>query len=237
VIDPQHEQQAVLTESAAAPVAAPSDSGVEVLASDTEVSFKQLGQWELVWRRFKRHHLAMFGAVMLVLLSLMAIFAPLISPESYLGYNYLVSNIQPRLTIPGAKDWVYIMGSDVQGHSLLMWVTYGARISLMVGLVSAVLSSVIGIVMGATAGYFGGWADAIVMRITDVFLTLPFLPLIIMLSYERDLSCKEIMEVMQKPSVTAVTTHLYKAMKKLRALVLAGEGTGKAAAGVPGDDR
>lgn len=181
MIDPQHDQQAVFSDTAVAPVAAPTAVGAQQL-QDTEVAVTQLGQWELVWRRFKRHHLAMVGAITLVLLSLMAILAPLVSPEDYINWNYLVSNVQPRLTYPGATDWRYIMGSDVQGHSLLMWVTYGARISLMVGLVSAVLSSVIGIVMGATAGYFGGWTDAIVMRITDVFLTLPFLPLIIMLS-------------------------------------------------------
>jgi peptide/nickel transport system permease protein len=150
---------------------------------DTEVAIQQLGQWELVWRRLKRHHLAMAGAVTLILLVLMAIFAPLISPESYLSYNYLVSNITPRLTLPGMSDWRYIMGSDVQGHALLMWIAYGARVSLAVGLLSALFSSAIGVVLGGVAGYFGGWTDAIVMRITDVFLTIPFLPLVIMLSF------------------------------------------------------
>jgi peptide/nickel transport system permease protein len=64
-----------------------------------------------------------------------------------------------------------------------MWITYGARVSLEVGLISAALTMVIAIVVGGTAGYFGGWIDAVVMRITDVFLTLPFLPLLILLSF------------------------------------------------------
>jgi ABC-type dipeptide/oligopeptide/nickel transport system permease subunit len=138
---------------------------------------------ELIWRRFKRHKLAMAGGVTLILLSLMAILAQFISPETYLNWNYLVSNVPPRLTSPFSADWKYIMGSDAQGHSMLMWIAFGARVSLTVGLVSAILTSIIGIVLGATAGYFGGWVDAAVMRITDVFLTLPFLPLIILLSY------------------------------------------------------
>ncbi len=63
-----------------------------------------------------------------------------------------------------------------------MWVAYGARVSLAVGVLSAAMTMVLAVLIGATAGYFGGWVDAIIMRITDVFLTLPFLPLIILVS-------------------------------------------------------
>lgn len=178
---PQEEEQAVLSAEVPTPLGA-SDATRRVLA-DTEVAVAQLGQWELVWRRLKRHHLAMAGGVAIILLTIMAIFAPLISPEDYLNWNYLVSNVPPRLTLPGASDWRYIMGSDAQGHSLLMWIAYGARVSLAVGVLAALLTSAIGIVLGGTAGYFGGMTDAVIMRITDVFLTLPFLPLVIMLSY------------------------------------------------------
>lgn len=182
MIDPQHEQQAALSDAVPTPVGGAATSGLDVL-QDTEVPVQQLGQGELIWRRFRRHHLAMIGSTVLGLLVLMAIFAPIISPEDYQNWNYLVSNVQPRWTYPGAHDWRYIMGSDVQGHSLLMWVTYGARVSLEVGIISAVLTSVIGISVGGTAGYFGGWVDAILMRVTDVFLTIPTLPLLILLSF------------------------------------------------------
>jgi peptide/nickel transport system permease protein len=182
MIDPQHELQDVLSDETPAPLGgAPATAAA--LFSDTEVSVKQLGQGELIWRRFRRHKLAMFGVVALFLLILMAIFAPLISPETYLNWNYLVSNVPPRLTWPGQSDWKYLMGSDVQGHSLMMWIAYGSRVSLEVGLFAALLTSVIGICVGGTAGYFGGWVDAILMRITDVFLTIPVLPLLITLSY------------------------------------------------------
>jgi ABC-type dipeptide/oligopeptide/nickel transport system permease subunit len=182
VIDPTRNEQAVLSDQTPTPIAGPSAAAAQLL-QDTEVAVVQLSQGQLIWRRFRRHKLAMIGAVTLFLLTLMAIFAPLISPETYLNWNYLASNVQPRLTYPGASDWKYIMGTDSNGHSLLMWITYGARVSLAVGLISAVLTMVIAIVVGGTAGYFGGWIDAVVMRITDVFLTLPQLPLLIMLSF------------------------------------------------------
>ena len=182
MIDPQHELEAVLSAETAMPASGPSAAAVKLMA-DTEVAVVQLSQFQLIWRRFKAHKLAMIGAVTLVLLALMAIFAPLISPETYLNWNYLALNYPPRLTVPWASDWRYIMGSDSQGHSLLMWVTYGARVSLMVGIVSAIGTMIIAILVGATAGYFGTWVDAVVMRITDVFLTLPQLPLLILLSF------------------------------------------------------
>jgi peptide/nickel transport system permease protein len=182
VLDPNLDQEAILSAEVPTPLADPNAAASQLL-QDTDVPIEQLGQIQLVWRRFKRHRLAQIGAVTVILLGLMAVFAPLISPETYLNWNYLVSNVQPRLTYPGQSDWRYIMGSDVQGHSLLMWIAYGARVSLAVGILSAMLTSVIGIVIGGTAGYFGGWIDSVLMRITDVFLTLPQLPLLIMLSY------------------------------------------------------
>jgi ABC-type dipeptide/oligopeptide/nickel transport system permease subunit len=183
VIDPQHEQQGALSVDKITPIAGPSDVAAKLQQRDTEIPVVQLSQGQLIWRRFRRHRLALVGAVTLVLLTLMAALAPLISPETWLNWDYYASNLPPRLTYPGAHDWRYIMGTDSQGHSLLMWITYGARVSLAVGVISSVVTMVIAIVVGGTAGYFGGWIDAIVMRITDVFLTLPFLPLLILLSF------------------------------------------------------
>jgi peptide/nickel transport system permease protein len=169
------------------PAASPGPAGYPFSAPPAsslanEGPIKQYGQSRLVWRRFRRHRFALVGAAVLVLLTLMAVLAPFISPETFLNWNYLVTNVPPRLTYPGASGWRYIMGSDAQGHSLLMWITYGARVSLAVGLLSALLTSLIGIALGAPAGYYGGWIDSVIMRITDIFLTLPFLPLIILLS-------------------------------------------------------
>lgn len=183
MLDPQHEEQAVLSDQVPTPVAGASEAALKLLQG-TEVSVTQLGQGELIWRRFRKHKLAMIGSVVMGLLVLMAVFAPVISPESFLGnWNYFAQNYPPRFALPGSHGWEYVMGSDAQGHSILMWVTWGARVSLAVGIFSAILTSIIGIVVGGTAGYFGGWTDAVLMRVTDVFLTIPTLPLLILLAF------------------------------------------------------
>jgi peptide/nickel transport system permease protein len=182
VIDPQHEIQGALSDEEITPVSGPSEVALKQLQT-AELPIIQLGQLQLIWRRFRKHKLAMIGAVTLLLLGLMAVFAPLISPETFINWNYLALNYHPRWVLPGDPSWKYVMGTDAQGHSMLMWITYGARVSLLVGLISAAVTMVIAIVVGGTAGYFGGWTDAIVMRITDIFLTLPFLPLLILLSF------------------------------------------------------
>lgn len=149
---------------------------------DTTVA-EQLGQGELVWIRFRRHPLALIGAVTIALLVLMAVLAPLISPETPDHWNYLADNLPPRFAWPWQSDWRYIMGTDSTGHSLLMWIAYGARVSLAVGVFAALLTITLGIIIGGVAGYFGGWIDTILMRSADIVLTLPFLPLILLLSY------------------------------------------------------
>jgi len=181
MLTPSEDERFVLSQEVPTPIGAPhSAAGLE---QDTEIAARQLGQLELIWIRFRRHKFALIGATVIGLLILMAVFAPIISPESPLGYNYMASNVPPRWTWPWNHDWRYVMGSDTNGHALLMWIAYGARVSLAVGMFSALLTSVIGIILGGIAGYYGGWTDTIIMRATDVVLTLPFLPLIILLSY------------------------------------------------------
>jgi peptide/nickel transport system permease protein len=181
-LDPQHELQGALSGDHISPITGPSE--VALRLQDSEVPIIQLSQFQLVWRRFRRHRLAMSGLAMLVLLILVAIFAPVLSPETFNnGWNLLAGNHPPVFAWPWQPNWKYILGADENGHSILMFITYGARVSLAVGLLSALLTMVIGILVGATAGYFGGWTDSVVMRITDVFLTLPQLPLLILLSF------------------------------------------------------
>ncbi|MGH2448143.1 MAG: ABC transporter permease [Chloroflexota bacterium] len=151
--------------------------------SDNEVAVRQLGQGELIWFRFRKHKLAMIGSIILALLVIMAVFAPIISPEVYLHWNYLDGNVAPRFAWPGTAGWKYLLGTDGTGHSLVMWIAYGARVSLAVGIFAALLTTIVGIVLGGMAGFFGGWTDTIIMRSTDIVLTLPFLPLVILLSY------------------------------------------------------
>ena len=127
-------------------------------------------------RRFRKHRLAQFGLVMLLLLALMAIFAPLITPYVFDGQDAALLG-QP--TPPSLSHWV---GTDQLGRDNFTRILYGARVSLSVGLSSALIATLLGTLVGALAGFFGGWVDSLLMRLTDVVLSIPILPLVIALS-------------------------------------------------------
>jgi peptide/nickel transport system permease protein len=127
----------------------------------------------LVWRRFRRHPGAVAGSIILGILVLGIILAAL-SP-----YDPELSDMANRLQPP---SWVHPFGTDSLGRDLLTRVLYGGRISLSVGLMVVAITLVIGVPVGAVAGYFGGWADNVLMRITDAALSLPSLLVLILLS-------------------------------------------------------
>jgi peptide/nickel transport system permease protein len=140
---------------------------------------RQLTQMQLIWIRFRRHRLAMIGSGILLFMAMMAIFAPLISPENI--YDPTSADIfgaadkAPTL----ANGLRYIFGADYNGHSISAQIIYGARFSLLIGFSAAILSTLIGATVGAVSGFFGGWVDTILMRTVDVFLTLPALPVLL----------------------------------------------------------
>jgi len=123
------------------------------------------GRLYIAWRSFSRNHLAVFGLIIVVALILVALFAPWLSSHSPVGQN-----LQIRLSPPDATHW---FGTDELGRDVYSRIAYGARTTLyIVGLVVIIVGPV-GLLVGAIAGYFGGWVDAILMRITDVFLAFP----------------------------------------------------------------
>lgn len=137
------------------------------LLSDTPDSRFQarMGRFYLGWLLFVRNPLAMLGLVILVLLIIMAVFAPWISP-----HNPLSGNLEERLLPPSAKFW---LGTDENGRDIFSRIVYGARTSLyIIGLV-AVSAAPIGLLIGTTAGYVGGWVESALMRLTDAFLAFP----------------------------------------------------------------
>lgn len=131
-----------------------------------------LSPWRIVWRRFRRHPFAMGAIAVLVVVILATALAPLgQSPTEQFPANAL----QP----PSAQHW---FGTDDLGRDVLARTLHGGRISLLVGLTSTVLTLLAGVVIGMFAGYAGGWVDNILMRITDAFLTLPTLFVLILIS-------------------------------------------------------
>lgn len=127
----------------------------------------------LVVRRFFRHRLAILSVAILAFIILSAVLAPL---SAYTPTEQYPKN---GLMAPTAQHW---FGTDDLGRDVFTRVLYGGRISLVVGLAATGLSLIVGVSVGALAGYFGGWVDNTLMRITDVFLSLPSLFVLILIS-------------------------------------------------------
>lgn len=134
---------------------------------------KSDGFWTRAVKRFLRHKLAVIGLVMLILLSLSAIFATAISPHSAFDLD-----LRNRAVPPNVEHW---LGTDRSGRDIWARVVLGGQVSLSVGLVAVALSTVIGVVIGSISGYYGKAVDQILMRITDMVMSFPTLIIIIAL--------------------------------------------------------
>ncbi len=160
--------------SALIPVATP--AGLEASPTIEALGLEEhgLSQRALVWRRFRRHKLAMASLVALLLIGLAVALAPVLTP-----YNFSDQHLDRILQGPSAK---HLLGTDQLGRDELTRLLYGGRVSLLVGLGVALVSAVVGTLAGAAAGYYGGRLDNFVMRLTDLFLSIPLLVLLIIAS-------------------------------------------------------
>ena len=126
------------------------------------------------WERFRRNGLSMLGLGILAVVVILAIAAPFIVPypEDATGTTHVLERLKP----PSAKHY---FGTDKVGRDVYSRVLMGTGLALQVGIVIIVLATTIGVTLGAVAGYFGRWVDEIIMRVTDIFLTVPALILAI----------------------------------------------------------
>ena len=122
-----------------------------------------------VWKRFKKNKAAVVGLAFIVLLIIVAIFAPLIAPYGY------AERIPGAFREPPSMD--HIFGTDRIGRDVFSRIIYGARVSLKIGILASFMSITIGVLLGAVAGFFGGKMDTLIMRITDIFLAIPYIVL------------------------------------------------------------
>jgi peptide/nickel transport system permease protein len=131
--------------------------------------------WSEAWRRFRKHHLATFGAVVLLLMVAAVVVGPFV-------YRVPINEIDFKAKLKG-PTWAHPLGTDDLGQDLLARMLYGGRISLAVGVAAMLIAIIVGTVVGAAAGHVGGTTDHTLMRITDLFLSLPQLPLLLLLVY------------------------------------------------------
>lgn len=131
--------------------------------------------WGDAWRQFRRHHLAMFGLVVFAFLVAAVTFGPIVYTKPVNDINFAERNEGPSLSHP--------LGTNDRGEDMLARILHGGRISLAVGVVAMLIAITLGTAIGALAGYFGGVVDTALMRLTELLLSLPTLPLLLMIIY------------------------------------------------------
>ncbi|MBN2003475.1 MAG: ABC transporter permease [Anaerolineae bacterium] len=148
---------------------------VEQLAAESLLTPEKENQLTVVWRRFRRHVLAVIGLGILILFLLMAIFANVIAPYDPITHQEL-QNKNANLSAE------HILGTDEVGRDVFSRLLYAARVSLVVAFTVTIASEVIGALLGGISGYFGGFTDNAIQRSVDFLLTIPLLPLLLAFS-------------------------------------------------------
>ncbi|MGU3472936.1 ABC transporter permease [Paenibacillus sp. D51F] len=133
----------------------------------------RLGFWKESWNRLLANKLAFAGAVIIILLAILAVFGPMLTDQSYSKQVLTDANMSPS-----AEHW---FGTDDLGRDVFARILYGARISLFIGLMATLIDLIIGIVYGGIAGYVGGRADNLMMRFVDMLYGVPYLLIVILL--------------------------------------------------------
>jgi peptide/nickel transport system permease protein len=144
-------------------------AAVEVGAEERVLTTRQIA-----WRRFRRHKIAIVSGIVILIFALASILVNVISP-----YNFHEQDLLTVTKPPSAEHW---LGTDNLGRDVFTRLLYGGRISLLVGVSVALSAVVIGALVGSLAGYYGGWIDNLLMRVTDLFLSIPFLVVLILFS-------------------------------------------------------
>ena len=148
------------------------------VSQNTEFAVEVRSQWRTLIRRFTRHRLAMISILVLGVIFLSSIFGRFIWRFDYLERD--------SANLSKAPSWLHPFGTDSLGKDMLALTLRGAQRSILIALVVSVLATTIGVTLGSIAGFFRGWVDAIIMRITDLLLTIPLLILAGCISWQFD---------------------------------------------------
>ncbi len=144
-----------------------------ILNQEIEAMPKGVSLWDDASLRLRKNKLAMFGLIFLILMIVLCILAPILTP-----YGYEEQELRLGATSP---TWAHWLGTDIFGRDMLTRILYGGRVSLMVGFIATAVALIIGVTYGAIAGYAGGKIDALMMRLVDIIYALPFMIFIVLL--------------------------------------------------------
>src|ERR1044071_8855663 len=148
-------------------VATPTMEGAEILEQKVESPIIT------ILRRYGRHRLAVVSTIVLGIIIIMALFAPWITVHDPSFNNPPAKNLPP--------SWDHLMGTDYIGRDIFSRIIHAGRVSLGIAFITVLFSDLLGIVVGVVSGYFGGWVDSLIMRVVDFMLTLPLLPILLVL--------------------------------------------------------
>jgi peptide/nickel transport system permease protein len=159
--------------SPARPQAQPSASALAELSGLRAKKSRSL--WSDALRQFRKHHLAVAGVVVLIILVIATLLGPMLWPEPVDEINFSIST--------QGSSWAHPMGTNDLGQDIFARILWGGRISLAVGVAAMIVAIFLGTMIGALAGFFGGFIDSVLMRLTDMFISLPSLPLLLLVIY------------------------------------------------------
>ena len=140
-----------------------------------KAAYRPLTPSELIWRRFRKHRLAVAGTVGAILLLVFVLVGSIVVPEGNANHG----NLRERLLLPSGQHW---FGSDSTGRDVFSRIIYGGQVSLFIGVLAVLLEVSLGTIVGGVAAYYGGWLDALLMRFTEAMLAIPSLFLLIVLA-------------------------------------------------------
>jgi peptide/nickel transport system permease protein len=175
-VDVQPAKPGVIRPSVARPTQAQVPAGQLPALPIVDLRVKpQRSLWGNAWRQFRKHHMAMAGLVVVIFMVLVTfVGSPL--------YNQKIDDID--FSVKGnSMTLEHPLGTDAMGQDILARILWGGRISLAVGIVAALFAIFLGTAIGATAGFFGGATDNLLMRLTDLFISLPQVPLLLVISF------------------------------------------------------
>jgi peptide/nickel transport system permease protein len=176
------------------------------------------------WRRFRRNKGAVAGMVVLLIVTAVALLGP------WLATNDPWAMVDQPFVRPGAQPG-FLLGTDTLGRDILSGLVYGARVSLLIGVVSTLVALLIGVTLGAVAGYFGGWIDSALMRFTELFQAVPSFALAIVLVAIFEPSIKSIVvaiAIVSWPPVARLVRSEFLTLRQrdfVQAALLAGQST------------
>jgi peptide/nickel transport system permease protein len=184
------------------------DSGPDIDPEQTSVEVPQqvVGRspWELFWRRFRKDKFAIGGAVLVIMITMIALLAPVIAGFTH-GPNEVNLDRLDSFGIPTGPQSGYPFGVDTAGRDLMVRVFYGARTSLVIAIFATGIASFIGVVLGMLAGFYRGKTDTVISRTIDVVLSLPVLLLALGLVSACGLDAKGCLGGLIKPGLLLVS--------------------------------